>query len=235
MKKIMTIAIVVLLLYSLIAMPLSSTETRNLKTIIPKGGAPYYIYGYVYDTGGITPLANNPVTITDVTLGEFKVVSTDGNGYYQYDISIWNYANGDLIKVNATDGVSTGENTTTVNVSQSGSICNVTLKPEATLSFNQGWNFIVLPLYNTTYRRAEDLAQAIDNCTYIKKWNSTLQEFETHKTGTNENNFTLDNGTGYLVYVTQSSSFVITGNVIPKVTMSLEQGWNSIGRFNSTA
>ncbi|MEW6070312.1 MAG: hypothetical protein AB1485_06820, partial [Candidatus Thermoplasmatota archaeon] len=105
----------------------------------------------------------------------------------------------------------------------------------ATFSINlqPGWNFITI-IYNTTYKKAEDLAQAIPYCEWIRKWNATTQAFETHKKGTNDNNFTIEVGVGYYVYVTASCSFNFNGSIIKEVIMNLQPGWNSIGWFNST-
>ena len=103
-----------------------------------------------------------------------------------------------------------------------------------TYNLLQGWNFII-PL-NTSYKRAEDLAQAVGvNCTHVGKWNNTTQLFEAHKKGTNENNFTINNGTGYFIYVEQSTDFIVNTSEILPVSMSLTMGWNSIGWFNSTS
>ncbi|MDI6855223.1 MAG: metallophosphoesterase [Candidatus Thermoplasmatota archaeon] len=102
-----------------------------------------------------------------------------------------------------------------------------------TIELVPGWNFISL-VYNTSYRRAEDLAQAIDYCVCVKRWNSSAQSFETHKRGTNENNFTIDAGVGYWVYLTNPSSFTFNGSRFAALKMDLNPGWNSIGRFNLT-
>ncbi|MEW6069085.1 MAG: clostripain-related cysteine peptidase [Candidatus Thermoplasmatota archaeon] len=49
------------------------------------------------------------------------------------------------------------------------------------------------------------------------------------------NNFTLELGVGYFVYVTQATDFNIEGTTLTKQTLTLSKGWNSIGRFNETA
>lgn len=103
-----------------------------------------------------------------------------------------------------------------------------------TFELKQGWNFITIPLNTTTIRRAEDLAQKINNCTHIARWNISTFSFETHAAGTNDSNFTIDNGMGYLVYVTGAITFTVTGFQINNTTHNLVAGWNSIGRFNVT-
>jgi hypothetical protein len=82
-------------------------------------------------------------------------------------------------------------------------------------------NFVTLPL-KTLYKRAEDLAQAIQNCTHIAK-------------GTNENNFTIANGIGYLVNVASGSTFIIERAKIIQYSTSLAKNWNSIGWYNESS
>ncbi len=101
-------------------------------------------------------------------------------------------------------------------------------------SLQEGWNFITLPL-NTTYERAEDLANAISSCTHISKWNISTSSFVSHQKGTDVNNFTIDDGVGYIVYVEGDAVFEVNGIEILPVTMSLQKGWNSIGWFNETS
>ncbi|MEW6070490.1 MAG: NosD domain-containing protein, partial [Candidatus Thermoplasmatota archaeon] len=109
------------------------------------------------------------------------------------------------------------------------------VKPmEFTFNLNSGWNLIALPL-NTSYNRAEDLAQAIDSCKIIGRWNASSQSFEYHEKGTNTNNFTIEYGCSYFVYVTVATSFTIKGYKITSVSIGLDAGWNAIGWFNETA
>jgi hypothetical protein len=103
-----------------------------------------------------------------------------------------------------------------------------------TFELVKGWNFVTLPLGNETYQRAGDLANSIDFCLYIASWNNTTQEFDIYTRGSDENNFTLENGTGYFVYVESSSTFDLEGEKIDYVDLRLAKGWNSIGRFNFT-
>ncbi|MCG2826291.1 MAG: N-acetylmuramoyl-L-alanine amidase, partial [Thermoplasmatales archaeon] len=102
-----------------------------------------------------------------------------------------------------------------------------------TLQFNTGWNLITLPL-NTTYDRAGDLAASILNCTHIGKWNTSAQEFEMYEKSVDNNNFTLQNGIGYIVYTNTSSQIVLSGTNITSATINLNIGWNSIGWHNFT-
>jgi hypothetical protein len=136
-----------------------------------------------------------------------------------------------------TDGEHTIDSTATDNSNNTGSAEHITVNvsnQHFTLQFAPGWNLITLPL-NTNYEYAGDLANDIPNCTHIGKWNSTAQQFDFHVKNIDINNFTLQNSIGYIVYTKTTSSLMLTGTNITTVTVELNVGWNSIGRFNSTA
>lgn len=155
------------------------------------------------------------------------------NGVWQWDSSpphewIWetrNEENGSYtIMVEANDTVDNRTNKTiTVNVTNQ----------HFTLQISPGWNLITLPL-NTTYDRAGDLAASILNCTHIGKWNTGAQEFEMYEKIADNNNFTLQNGIGYIVYTNTSSQIVLSGTNITIATINLNVGWNNIGWYNFT-
>ncbi|MBA3044543.1 hypothetical protein FP804_05355 [archaeon] len=79
------------------------------------------------------------------------------------------------------------------------------------------------------------MAKAIPNCTHISEWNISTSSFVSHQKGTDVNNFTINDGVGYMVYVEGDTVFEVNGIEILPVTMSLQQGWNSIGWFNETS
>ncbi|MCG2827105.1 MAG: hypothetical protein L6265_11000, partial [Thermoplasmatales archaeon] len=110
----------------------------------------------------------------------------------------------------------------------------ITILLSFVFSLQEGWNFITLPLH-TSYARAEDLAKAIPNCTHISEWNISTSSFVSHQKGTDVNNFTINDGVGYMVYVEGDTVFEVNGIEILPVTMNLQQGWNSIGWFNETS
>ncbi|MEW6069086.1 MAG: M14 family zinc carboxypeptidase [Candidatus Thermoplasmatota archaeon] len=95
-----------------------------------------------------------------------------------------------------------------------------------------GWNFITLAL-NSSYT-AETLAQNITTCSFVAKWNSSSQKFDIYKRGSLTNDFKLELGIGYLVYVSENDSFNLQGKSIANTTIYLSAGWNSIGWFNNT-
>ena len=106
---------------------------------------------------------------------------------------------------------------------------------QTTIDLTEGWNLITPSLAPYTIFTSEHLAGNIINCTHITYWNSTKQNFTLHTKGTDENNFNIKTGNGYMVYVTSNSTLTLQGDIIINVTMNLKMGWNSIGRFNNTA
>lgn len=98
--------------------------------------------------------------------------------------------------------------------------------------FNEGWNFISLPL--STTHNAETLAQNITNCSHVGYWNTSLQKFMVYEKGSGINNFELVLGVGYYIYVDTKSRIDITDITPSTTTVDLNIGWNSIGWYNFT-
>jgi len=105
---------------------------------------------------------------------------------------------------------------------------------QTTIDLTEGWNLITPSLAPYTIFTAQDLAGSITNCTHVVEWNNTKQNFTLHPAGTDENNFDVKIGAGYMMYVTSNSTLTLQGDVFPNVTMQLKKGWNGIGRFNAT-
>ena len=166
----------------------------------------------------------------NVTIDKTQVLSCT---YVHFD-KTWNCVWNTTLE---SDGEHTIDATATDNSGNTGSAEHITVNVSNqyfTLHFNSGWNFITLPL-NTVYEWAGDLANAVSNCTHIGEWNSSTQRFEFYVKNTGTNNFALQQGRGYMVYTNSSSSLTLTGMNITITTINLNVGWNSIGRFNSTA
>ena len=96
------------------------------------------------------------------------------------------------------------------------------------LSLHEGWNFITLPLKNDY--NASMLYDSIPYCSIILKWNASLQKFEIYVPGS-PYDFTIDDGIGYFIAVTQNSSLYIEGVSIESVSIHLYIGWNALGWF----
>jgi hypothetical protein len=137
---------------------------------------------------------------------------------------------------NATDYIITITTWLSIDESKANDAKSITITIAQIFIFNfkqQGWSFITLPL-NTTYETAGELANAIPYCQYIKKWDSAAQSYIVYEKGSAINNFSLENGVGYFVFVTQATDFTIEGTQLSRQTLTLDKGWNSIGRFNET-
>lgn len=113
----------------------------------------------------------------------------------------------------------------------------VVVVPEHVFSLSKGWNLITLPLQNSTYARAGDLVNGIgSNCTHIARWNTSKQAFDLFWIGApGINNFTLEAGVGYNVYVTADTNFKLTGTKISTAAPSLMKDWNLLGWYNDTS
>ncbi|MEW6070033.1 MAG: glycosyl hydrolase family 18 protein, partial [Candidatus Thermoplasmatota archaeon] len=96
-----------------------------------------------------------------------------------------------------------------------------------------GWNFITLGV-NASYT-AETLAQSITNCTHVSYWDTSAQKFMVYEKGTGINNFDIQAGIGYLVYVHTKSKISVTSTALSTLTLDLYKGWNSVGWRNFTA
>lgn len=108
----------------------------------------------------------------------------------------------------------------------------ITEEPHFTFSLKSGWNFITLPLKNSTYGDAEALGSAIPYCTSVIRWDASSQEFDRYDVGSGVGNFSISLGRGYFVYVTNNTNFTISGDRISSVNITVKKGWNSVGWFN---
>lgn len=170
------------------------------------------------------------IQYVNVTIDKTQVLSCT---YVPFDKTwncVWN-------TTTETNGEHTIDATATDNSNNIGSAEHITVNVSNqyfTLYFNPEWNLITLQL-DTMYKWAEDLANAVPNCTHIGEWNANNQQFVFYVKNTGVNNFALEHGIGYMVYTNNSSSLTLTGMNITSTTINLNIGWNSIGWFNITA
>ncbi|RLI48041.1 MAG: hypothetical protein DRP09_21815, partial [Candidatus Thorarchaeota archaeon] len=94
----------------------------------------------------------------------------------------------------------------------------------------KGWNLITLPVENDY--TASSLYAAIPGCSLILTWNSSKQDFDAYTPGNPD--FPIENGKGYIVGVTDSTTFSVSGTPIDNVTYNLYNGWNMLGWFDET-
>jgi hypothetical protein len=103
-------------------------------------------------------------------------------------------------------------------------------------SVKEGWNLITLPIDSSW--TAEDLGSNITDCTLVARFNATSQEFFTHIVGIPWDDFPIEKGVGYFVYVTSTNMESTTGAPFTSVSVPIYPGWNLIGwpyRSNTTA
>ena len=101
-----------------------------------------------------------------------------------------------------------------------------------TFSLQTGWNLITLSVYNASLNTAEQLSDAIPS-QYVRRYNSSSQNWEVHERNKTENNFKIENGTGYFVYLETEKDFMMEGKGVPGVEINLKKGWNSVGWYEN--
>jgi hypothetical protein len=101
------------------------------------------------------------------------------------------------------------------------------------MSFDFGWNMITVPVVKDWM--ASDLGQIIQGCTQLSFWNNSLNCFQNYLVDfpNPDDDFVIEPGRGYFVYVTQDSVLSISGLPLNDVHVPLGIGWNMIGWFNS--
>ncbi|MEW6069730.1 MAG: hypothetical protein AB1485_03860, partial [Candidatus Thermoplasmatota archaeon] len=228
-------------------------SSDNTRYSTSGGGAaadPYHLFKFT--------IFENPATITQLDLAWEGYNDAGTSNFY-----IWNFTLSDwellgshtetavdgTVTVSKTSGVSNYINASNylylcaIETTNSGTTIYtdyvyvaVTSKATTNFTFNlsSGWSFISLPLYNSSLTTAEQLADAIP-CQYVGKWNVSSKVWEFHQKDTPENNFALENGTGYLVWLASPKNFTYEGEELPGVEINLLKGWNSIGWYEANA
>jgi len=186
-----------------------------------------YDYWWVIDD---VVIKSTTPTITQLVFNTNQTVTASLTQYATKQVS-WNYN-----FQNTTNYIITIQTWLSTDESKGNDAKSITITIVQMFTFNlkQGWNYITLPLNTSSFKTASDLANNISTCTHIIKWDPTTQSWITYEKTTGKNNFTLENGVGYFVFVTQAADFTIDGSLFSKPTLTLSKGWNSIGGFNET-
>jgi len=103
-------------------------------------------------------------------------------------------------------------------------------------SLKKGWNLITLPLESNF--TAESLGQAIPNCTVVTQFNASSSTFTTHVVNTSHDDFAIEKGRGYFIYLTENQTFLPTGWPIQSFSVDILEEWNLVGwpnAYNTTA
>lgn len=226
-------------------------SSDNIRNSTGGGGAnndPYHLFKFI--------ISEAPTTITNLTLSweGYNDAGTSNFYIWNFGTSVWELLGSHT--QTATDGTVTVSKTTGISnyINASGYIClcaieisnsgttiytdyvYVSVTSETlttfTLSLHPGWNFITLPVYNPALTTAEQLADAIP-CDYVRRWNSSSKNWEMHQRNKTENNFELENGTSYFVYLETGKDFTMEGKGVPGVEINLKSGWNSIAWYEN--
>ncbi|MDI6917584.1 MAG: hypothetical protein QMC80_07285 [Thermoplasmatales archaeon] len=96
------------------------------------------------------------------------------------------------------------------------------------ISFKSGWNLVALPLQPKTRYTAELLMKEIEGATRIARWDKATQRYVSHIKALPINNFYIEPGEGYFVYVEKDSQFNLKGIIPPSLTINMAQGWNLV-------
>ena len=94
----------------------------------------------------------------------------------------------------------------------------------------EGWNLITIPIENSW--TAETLGQNITGSNVVTMFDASVQVFTTHVVGTPHDDFPIENGIGYYIFVETDSTFSIYGTPIDTVSVNLYPGWNMIGWYH---
>lgn len=98
------------------------------------------------------------------------------------------------------------------------------------MAFYPGWNLITIPVENSW--TAETLGQAIPSCTVVIMFDGNYQTFVAHVVGVPWEDFDIENGVGYFIYVTNNEILVPEGSPIGSVSVPIYPGWNQIGWYH---
>lgn len=77
-----------------------------------------------------------------------------------------------------------------------------------------GLNPISIPYEDTGINNAQELLNAVPDCTAVRYWDAWIQDYVEFKKGDLENNFDIEAGMPYFVVVEKGSSWEITGSVV---------------------
>ena len=108
---------------------------------------------------------------------------------------------------------------------------------EFKIEFYTGWNLITIPVEDDLW--ASSLSENISGCEMVSWFDAVNQTYETYIVGgPPQFDFPIENGYGYFVLVSESSSATFYGYRINNVSIPLCVGWNMIGwyhGYNTTA
>ena len=96
------------------------------------------------------------------------------------------------------------------------------------IGFKRGWNLVALPLQPKTRYTAELMMKEIEGATRITRWDKNTQRYVSYIKALPINNFYIEPGEGYFVYVEKDSIFNLKGIILPSLTIDMAQGWSLV-------
>ena len=96
------------------------------------------------------------------------------------------------------------------------------------IGFKGGWNLVALPLQPKTRYTADLLMKEINGATRITRWDKNTQRYVSYIKALPINNFYIEPGEGYFVYVEKDSIFNLKGIILPSLTIDMAQGWSLV-------
>ena len=102
---------------------------------------------------------------------------------------------------------------------------------EYSIALYDNWNLITVPVENDW--TGESLGQNVTGCTVVTMFDGSTQTFISHVVGVPHDDFPIENGTGYFIWVNNSSAFVMEGSPIEYVDVPIYTGWNLIGWYKN--
>ena len=96
----------------------------------------------------------------------------------------------------------------------------------------EGWNVITIPVEGDY--TAESLGENISGCSVVIMFDGSNQSFATHVVGTPHDNFPIEAGRGYFVYLSKNTTASVTGFLLDTLALPIYTGWNLIGWFQGT-
>ncbi|MCL7413628.1 MAG: hypothetical protein M8353_08450 [ANME-2 cluster archaeon] len=189
--------------------PLSVVANRNSKT----GNSELVIEAYNNSAVEFTINTNRIPTIVNWYVNdELRQSSTS----FEFN-NIWNKTGIYYVNVSAKDDFDIAQNLTwTVNV----------VEYPFTYSLHNGWNLISLPVIKTY--SALSLSSLIgDSVDYISTHNSN--GYQTYVSGFGPEDFPILPDQGYFIYLSDTTSFTVSGSIPHTRNVDVNKGWNILG------
>ena len=228
--------------------PMNSTTEASPATTAATGPPDAYwllLWGYTYNSDGVTPLTGCSIMITDVRTGESVVTTSDPDyGFYQFDLAVLpsGWIIGDPVNVTATKGTEIGWSEAPIAFDPWPYMqMDVTLSAPSSsfvLQLFPGWNLVCMPFINLDYTAGTlglGFGDVVATCN-----SSTRQYDEVFIVGYSPMgmDFAIKPSTGYEIFVSAPRNLTLFGTLPPTETRLIEVpaggGWVELGLASLT-